>query len=131
MNFKIESLRDQKKRITTPIRQKAITYDGIKIQSNPTPDRLENDVIRTLERMEHLDIQIKDMEIRLEKRRSEALETVIKMKEGQSRRFLMNYYIECKSLNEITKEYRFQNKRTIYSLKKRAIKKFEKFYKRG
>lgn len=130
MNFKLELLESKRKTISTPIRQKAITYDKLNIQSSPAPDTLENDVIKTLERLERLDNQIKNLETKLEQRRSEALDRIMEMKEGQNRRFLIDYYIKCLSLNKITKEYKYQNDRNVYILKKRAVKNFEKFYKK-
>lgn len=130
MNFKLELLETKRKTYSTPIRQKAITYDKLNIQSSPSPDKLENDVIRTIEQIERLDDKIINIKTRLEHRRDEALDRIMRMKEGQSRRFLIDYYIRCLSIKRISSEYSFRNERTVYSLKKRAIKNFEKISKK-
>ena len=101
------------------------------VQSSPRQDALENQVIKIIEHQSKLEIKLKKERARLRQKRDEIQQKISRMKEGQSRRFLMDYYIECKNWQQIMDEYKYLNPESVYILKNRAIKDFDKFYKKN
>lgn len=97
-----------------------------RVQSTPKQDGLENQVIKIIEKMEKLDKKLLRERAKLITLRHNIREQICKMKEGQSRRFLMDYYIECKSWQQIFDEYQYTKIESAYNLKVRAINDFEK-----
>jgi hypothetical protein len=130
MRFTIERLKILKDGITTPIDSRAITYDKIQVQTSPDGGKLERDVIRTIQEIERIDKKLETLREKFTHRKDKAEALITEMQEGQCRRFLLDYYIDGKSLKEIETEYRFEGNKSIYTLKKRSIKKFEKTFKR-
>ena len=128
MRYKISILEREKYLIMIP--SASIKYDDMRVQTSPRGDSLEVTVIHGLEEIKRIDRQINATKNILDKRQSAAFEDIMRMKEGQNRRFLVDYYFYCESISKIAKEYGFTNKKTVYSLKKRAIKNFEKLYKK-
>ena len=101
-----------------------------RVQSSPKQDALENQVIRIMEKMEKMDSKLLRMRSRLIALRHDIRDKICSMKEGQSRRFLLDYYIECKSWQQIFSEYGYTSIESAYRLKCRAIKDFEKYSQR-
>ena len=97
-----------------------------RVQSTPRQDALENQVIKITEQMERLDKKLLKERTRLIAKRHDIRAKICRMKEGQSRRFLLDYYIECKSWQQIFNEYGYTSIESAYRLKCRAIKDFEK-----
>ena len=97
-----------------------------RVQSTPRQDALENQVIKITEQMERLDKKLMKERARLIAKRHDIRAKICRMKEGQSRRFLLDYYIECKSWQQIFNEYGYTSIESAYRLKCRAIKDFEK-----
>lgn len=64
------------------------------------------------------------------KRKIDTFEKIMAMEENQCRRFLLDYYIDCKSMKQLDIEYGFTEMSGIYHLRKRAVKNFEKKYKK-
>ena len=130
----LQSIRDMRYRISILEREKYLImipptsapFDDLRVQTSPRGDALENTVINALEEIKKIDKRINETKKILDKRQNTAFEEIMTMKEGQNRRFLIDYYFYCESINKIVKEYGFTNKKTVYSLKKRAIKSFEK-----
>ena len=102
-----------------------------RVQSTPKQDGLENQVIKIIEKMEKLDKKLLRERAKLITLRHNIREQICKMKEGQSRRFLMDYYIECKSWQQIFDEYQYTKIESAYNLKVRAINDFEKNSKKS
>lgn len=133
----LQSIRDMRNKIAILEREKflimipstGISYDDMRVQTSPTGDALERAVIGALEDIKKIDERIKETKLILDRRQNQAIEWIMSMKEGQNRRFLVDYYFYCESMAKIAKEYGFTNKKTVYSLKKRAIKDFEKLKK--
>lgn len=98
-----------------------------RVQSSPRQDALENQVIRISEKLERLDKKLIKERANLLTRRHDIREKICKMKEGQSRRFLLDYYIECKTWQQIFDEYGYTSIESAYRLKCRAINDFEKY----
>ncbi len=111
----LQSARDMKFRVD----------DLERVQSSPRQDALENQVIRIIERMEQIDKKLISTRARLIAKRHDIRNKICRMKEGQSRRFLMDYYIECKSWQQIFDEYHYTKIESAYNLKVRAIKDFD------
>lgn len=130
MRDKIKTLEEARDRISAPINVKAISYDRIRIQTSPSGDELENDVIRAVSKIEKMDQKIKKITERYEILKTEATDHILLVPEGQSRRFLLDYYIIGKSIREIESANMFEGEKSVYNLKKRAIRKFERVYKR-
>ena len=127
MKFRLDAI--EKERLSTMsnmIAVKSTTDYSERVQSSPRQDTLENQVIRIVEQMERLDKRLNQERSRLITKRHNIIAKICKMKEGQSRRFLMDYYIECKSWQEIFDEYHYTKIESAYNLKVRAIKDFEK-----
>ena len=130
----LQSIRDMRNKIAHLEREKflimipstGISYNDMRVQTSPTGDALERIVIDGLDEIKKIEVKIKNTRAVLDTRQDEALEIIMRMKEGQNRRFLLDYYFYCDSIGKIAKEYGFTNKKTVYSLKKRAIKNFEK-----
>ena len=130
----LQSIRDMRNKIAHLEREKflimipstGISYDDLRVQTSPSGDALERIVIDGLDEIKKIEEKIKETRTVLDIRQDAALEIIMKMKEGQNRRFLLDYYFYCESIAKIVKEYGFTNKKTVYSLKKRAIKNFEK-----
>lgn len=101
-----------------------------RVQSTPKQDGLENQVIKIIEKMEKLDKKLLRERAKLITLRHNIREQICKMKEGQSRRFLMDYYIECKSWQQIFDEYQYTKIESAYNLKVRAINDFDKYSKK-
>ena len=102
-----------------------------RVQSTPKQDGLENQVIKIIEKMEKLDKKLLRERAKLITLRHNIREQICKMKEGQSRRFLMDYYIECKSWQQIFDEYQYTKIESAYNLKVRAINDFDKYSKKS
>lgn len=129
MRFMLERLEIRRDSIHTPINSGAITYDNIHVQTSPDGGKLENDVIRTVHQIERLDAEIKRRRERFEARKQEATDRIMSMNEGQCRRFLLDYYIDGKSIKDLEEAYRYIGLNSIYNLKKRAIKKYSRVHK--
>ena len=126
MTYKIAVLEQKRDKIAIDmIPSRAITYDDLRVQTSPKGDALENTAISIAAEVERIDTQIRKTRDTLFKRSGDALEKIMLLKEGQCRRFLVDYYIQCESITHITREYGFANKRTTHNLKTRAVKYFE------
>ena len=124
--FRIDNLEKERMDImSNMITVKSTTDYTERVQSSPRQDALENQVIRIVEQMERLDKRLIKERARLITKRHDIRAKICRMKEGQSRRFLMDYYIECKSWQQIFDEYHYTQIESAYNLKVRAIKEFE------
>lgn len=130
IQFAIDRLKEERDIILEDMISVKSTSDySDRVQTSPKGDALENLVIRATEKMQHIDKRIVRKVATLTEKRCEIKGMILKMEEGQSRRILMDYYINCMSAEEITKLYRYSNERSVYVTKDRAIKDFEKIYK--
>lgn len=126
MKFRIDDLeRERMDIMSCMITVKSTSDYSDRVQSSPRQDGLENQVIRIIEKMEKMDKQLIRVRAKLITLRHNIREKICRMKEGQSRRFLMDYYIECKSWQDIFTEYGYTSIESAYRLKCRAIKDFE------
>ena len=127
MAYKISTLEKMRDSIVVDrVPSRAITYDDLRVQTSPTGDALENAIIGAVEEEKRIEKRIKTTQDTLYKRQAEALEKIMQLKEGQCRRFLVDYYIHCESMSKLTREYGYTSKRTTNNLKKRALKYYEK-----
>lgn len=127
MKFRIDDLeRERMDVMSNMITIKSTSDYSDRVQSSPRQDALENQVIRITEQMERLDKKLMKERARLIAKRHDIRIKICRMKEGQSRRFLLDYYIECKSWQQIFTEYGYTSIESAYRLKCRAINDFEK-----
>ena len=127
MKFRLDDLEKERLDIMSAMITVKSTSDySDRVQSSPRQDALENQVIRIIEKMEKMDKQLMKTRARLISLRHDIREKICSMKEGQSRRFLLDYYIECKSWQQIFDEYHYTKIESAYNLKVRAIKDYEK-----
>lgn len=127
MKFRLDDLEKERLDIMSAMITVKSTSDySDRVQSSPRQDALENQVIRIIEKMERMDKQLMKTRARLISLRHDIREKICSMKEGQSRRFLLDYYIECKSWQQIFTEYGYTSIESAYRLKCRAIKDFER-----
>lgn len=132
MKFRLDDLEKERLDIMSAMITVKSTSDySDRVQSSPRQDALENQVIRIIEKMERMDKQLMKTRARLISLRHDIREKICSMKEGQSRRFLLDYYIECKSWKQIFAEYGYTSIESAYRLKCRAIKDFEKYSKKS
>lgn len=131
MKFRLDDLEKERLDImSVMITVKSTSDYSDRVQSSPKQDALENQVIRIMEKMEKMDSKLLRMRSRLIALRHDIRDKICSMKEGQSRRFLLDYYIECKSWQQIFSEYGYTSIESAYRLKCRAIKDFEKYSQR-
>lgn len=127
IKFRIDDLEKERMDVmSNMITIKSTSDYSDRVQSTPRQDALENQVIKITEQMERLDKKLLKERARLIAKRHDIRAKICRMKEGQSRRFLLDYYIECKSWQQIFNEYGYTSIESAYRLKCRAIKDFEK-----
>lgn len=124
LKFKIEQLQEERDEILRSMTAIKSTSDyGERVQTSPTGDGLEKKVIKAIERLEKMDALITRKIVTLQIRRDGIRNRVCRMKEGQSRRFLIDYYIKCKSWDEIFEEWCIE---PDYHIKRRAIRELDR-----
>ena len=124
LKFRVEQIEQDRRDILDAMTAIKSTSDySDKVQTSPQGDGLECRVIKYMERLEKLDRQLERKAYALAIRRHNIRIKVCRMKEGQGRRFLIDYYIECKSWDEIFQEYAIE---PDYHIKRRAIRELER-----
>lgn len=127
IKFRIDDLEKERMDVmSNMITIKSTSDYSERVQSSPRQDALENQVIRITEKLEQLDKRLIKERARLISKRHDIRTKICRMKEGQSRRFLLDYYIECKSWQQIFDEYGYTSIESAYRLKCRAINDFER-----
>lgn len=126
MKFRVDEIENERLDImSNMITVKSTSDYSDRVQSSPRQDALENQVIRIIEQMEKINKRLIKERAKLVQKRHDIRAKICRMKEGQSRRFLMDYYIECKTWQQIFTEYGYTSIESAYRLKCRAIKEFE------
>lgn len=129
LRFKIEDLKKEREEVLANMIVIRSTSDySDRVQTTPRQDGLEMQVIRATERMEKIDKKLRKTIVLYQTEHSKAREKIRQLPEGQCRRFLMDYYIEGKTWDEIFKEYGFKEISSPYHLQERAVKFYEKYY---
>ena len=96
------------------------------VQHQKTFDKLERQVIKYMSEFERLAMITNDRIAQLATTRNQAINNIMSMKEGQARRFLTDYYIECKSMTDLIDEYCYSDPESIYNLHRRALTAYKK-----
>lgn len=104
---------------------KAMNQNPDRVQSSPRKDGLEIQAIKAIEKMEAIDKRIIREREKYIIKKNAAIDKIMRLKEGQCRRFLIDYYIDGKDEIDIARSYRFTNINSIYVLRKRSIRYFE------
>ena len=107
---------------------KAMSVTGDRVQTSPKKDGLELQAIKAIEKMENIDRSIIRQREKYIIKKNAAIDKIMRMNEGQCRRYLIDYYIDGKDEIEIARSYRFTNINSIYVLKKRAIEYFKEVF---
>ena len=127
LKFRIEQLQEERDEIVRAMTSIKSTSDySERVQTSPQGDGLERKVLRTMERLEKMDHTLIKKIVVLQIRHDGIRNRVCRMKEGQSRRFLIDYYVKCKSWGEIFEEYAIE---PDYHIKKRAIAELDRLEK--
>lgn len=132
LRFKIEDLKEERSEvIANMIVIKSSSEYSERVQSSPRQDTLEMQVIRASEKLERIDKSIRDKIVIYQNKHNKARAEIRELPEGQCRRFLLDYYIEGRSWEEIFREYGFKESSSPYHLQDRAIRLYEKKIKHG
>lgn len=124
LKFRIEQLEEERAEILETMTLIKSTSDySERVQTSPQGDGLERKVIQIMERLEKKDQEIIGKVVTLRIRRENIRDRICRMREGQSRRFLIDYYIKCKSWDQIFREYQIE---PDYHIKKKAIAELER-----
>lgn len=130
LRFKIADLQKERSEVLANMIVVKSTSDySERVQSSPKQDALEMQVIRATEQMEKLDKLLRKKIVLYQYRHNKARAEIRNLPEGQCRRFLLDYYIEGKSWEEIFQEYGFKEISSPYHLQERAVRLYERFYK--
>lgn len=130
LRFKIADLQKERSEVLANMIVVKSTSDySERVQSSPKQDALEMQVIRATEQMEKLDKLLRKKIVLYQYRHNKARAEIRNLPEGQCRRFLLDYYIEGKSWEEIFQEYGFKEISSPYHLQERAVKLYERFYR--
>lgn len=98
------------------------------VRFSPMKDAQEKRIIKNIEKLERLDRKIADERTKYLLRRNTVFDQIMRLKDGQCRRFLLDYYINGKNMIEIAYEYHYETVESIYKLKRRAIDYFSKMF---
>lgn len=132
LRFKIEDLKEERSEVlANMIVIKSSSEYSERVQSSPRQDTLEMQVIRASEKLERIDKSIRDKIVIYQNKHNKARAEIRELPEGQCRRFLLDYYIEGRSWEEIFREYGFKESSSPYHLQDRAIRLYEKKIKNG
>lgn len=124
LKFRIEQLEEERAEILETMTLIKSTSDySERVQTSPQGDGLERKVIQIMERLEKKDQEIIGKVVTLRIRRENIRNRICRMREGQSRRFLIDYFIKCKSWDQIFREYQIE---PDYHIKKKAIAELER-----
>lgn len=130
LRFKIVDLQKERNEVLANMIVVKSTSDySERVQSSPKQDALEMQVIRATEQMEKLDKLLRKKIVLYQYRHNKARAEIRNLPEGQCRRFLLDYYIEGKSWEEIFQEYGFKEISSPYHLQERAVRLYERFYR--
>ena len=125
LKFKIDKYEEIRNEIHMEVSFGGMNTDGIRVQSTKK-DLLEEAAIKMMERLRGIDARLARLRSEYINKRIKAYDRIMKMEEGQCRRFLIDYYIDCKSIKEIKSDYGYSEESGVYQLKARSIKKFKK-----
>lgn len=130
LRFKIVDLQKERSEVLANMIVVKSTSDySERVQSSPKQDALEMQVIKATEQMEKLDKLLRKKIVLYQYRHNKARAEIRNLPEGQCRRFLLDYYIEGKSWEEIFQEYGFKEISSPYHLQERAVRLYERFYR--
>lgn len=132
----LQDIRDMKEKIDTLEKMKMeVTYnigiiksriDSDNVQHMLQRDKNENKIIRDYEKIKLIEKEIVEETVTYICKRKEAYDQIMKLKEGQCRRFLVDFFINGKNEIEIAYDYHFENISSVYKLKHRAMNYFSK-----
>ena len=125
LKFKIDKYEEIRSEIHLEVNFGGMATDGVRVQTS-RKDKLEEAAIRMMEKLKGIDAKLARLRSEYIDRRIKAYDRIMKIEEGQCRRFLIDYYIDCKSIKDIRQDYGYSEESGVYQLKARSIKKFKK-----
>ena len=126
MKFKIDKYEEMRKSIHIDAAYVNGTTIGDRVQSTPKADKMEIAAIKCLERLREIDTKLTKLKTKYLNARMDIFDRIEELEEGQCKRFLVDYYIDCMSIKQLDRMYGFTDESSIYQLRRRAIRKFEK-----
>lgn len=127
LKFRIKSLEEERDNVRLLMISVKSTSDySDRVQSSPRPDGLENTVIRITEQLEELDKEYLSKIEQYSKERDSVKANINKMKDGQYKTFLIDYYIHGESWDWIIKQYHYASANSAYHIDQRAVNAYEK-----
>jgi hypothetical protein len=102
----------------------AVNYDRDKVQSSPSKDTLEKQVIRYMELLGKHEALYVERKTALERKLYEAELKIMKLPDGKPRDFLLRHYIDGVSEIDYAVEAGYETTSSVYKLRIRAIKLF-------
>ena len=107
LKFKIDKCEQMRKNIHLDVNYiSGSNIEGDRIQSSPRTDRLEDAAIKCLEKVKKIDIKLVKLRTDYIELRTNIYEIIMDLNEGQCQRFLVDYYIDCKSIKQFEKMYK-------------------------
>lgn len=98
---------------------------GERVQSSPKRDNLEKRVIRFIEREEQIILKFYDLLEEANNKQDEAMERLSVLKEGNRKNFLIEYYVNRASVEQITNMFGHSGTGSTRNLKVKALEYFE------
>lgn len=101
-----------------------------RVQSSVKKDGLEMMAIKHMKRLGGVDKKIHNKILEYNVKRAKVAVLIHRLSDDQRRRFLLDYYMDGKSMDHLTKEYRYETIKSTYNLKARAVKLFVKNFEK-
>ena len=123
----IRALINRREEIRLSLYPKAITYDGIKVQTSPT-DILSERTAKICE----LDDAITEQIERLDKRKAQAMKTNAQLEDSRCRQLISLYYLSTRAdgkplkWSEVANVMGYSEKHVIREIHPRALREFAK-----
>ena len=104
MKFEIEKYEKMRKDIHVDVDYVNNSAMGaVKVQSSLKADKMESEVIKCLEKVWTIDKKLAKLKTNYLKARIDIVDHIDMIPEGQCKRFLMDYYIDCMSMKQLSK----------------------------
>lgn len=95
-----------------------------RVQSSGRKDGLEMMAIKHMKRLSAVDKKIHNKILVYNAKRYKVIVLIHRLPDDQRRRFLVDYYLDGMSMAKLAREYRYENIKSAYNLKRRAVKLF-------
>ena len=107
------------------------TQIGDRVQTSPRGDTLEKRVIKYVETIERMQMQIIEKKQELIEKQDDAFRRIMELKEGRRRDFLIMYYIEGLSYSDISFALGHSELSRVYHLRDEALEYFAQMWEQN